>query len=112
MTSGKNEQARNPYARYWDKYVERFFPRINARAGAQYEWPGDEWGGPEVWEGIHRQLLVPAGVQNWQRAVEIGPGSGKYTLQVLTDSQTVVRAYDVSAQFLKVCETRCEEFVN
>src|SRR5262249_8482932 len=51
------------------------------------------------------------GVHDWQRAVEIGPGSGKYTLRVLAGSPAVVRAYDISPQFLKVCEARCERLI-
>jgi hypothetical protein len=51
-------------------------------------------------------------VVEWQRAIEIGPGSGKYTVKVLEASQSIVRAYDVSPQFLKVCEARCHEWIN
>jgi SAM-dependent methyltransferase len=76
------------------------------------EWPGDEWGTPAEWERRFQEMFVPAGVSQWKRAVEIGPGSGKYTLKVLDASQAVVRAYDVSANYLKVCQTRCRQAID
>src|SRR5438105_13282112 len=99
---------KNIYARQWDAYVNAF-PEISAATSRDLDWPGDEWGSPESWEQLYEELFVPAGVKDWQRAIEIGPGSGKYTVKVLADSRAIVRAYDVSAEFLKVCETRCTE---
>jgi Methyltransferase domain len=74
-------------------------------------WPGDEWGNAASWDDNFKQLFERAGVATWRRAVEIGAGSGKYTLRVLGASAANVRAYDVSAQFLKVCEDRCKDWI-
>jgi SAM-dependent methyltransferase len=60
---------------------------------------------------LYESLFVPAGAADWRRAVEIGPGSGKYTLKLLERSAAVVRAYDVSPRFLEVCGGRCESAV-
>src|SRR5688572_33016577 len=95
------------YARFWDNYVQNW-PATKDSLGGQKEWPGDEWGSGQL---VYENLLVASGVLDWQRAVEIGPGSGKYTLRVLAGSRAVVRAYDISPQFLKVCEARCEHAV-
>lgn len=97
--------------KFWDQYVKEW-PEVNRSLGGQLGWPGDEWGSPEGWERTYQRLFVPAGVKNWERAVEIGPGSGKYTLRVLANPKTAVRAYDVSPQFLEVCQARCQEPVN
>ncbi len=60
------------------------------------EWPGDEWGDPAQWERFYQELFVKHGVSDWQKAVEIGQGSGKYTLKVLSNPDVHIRAYDVS----------------
>jgi cyclopropane fatty-acyl-phospholipid synthase-like methyltransferase len=92
------------YGRQWDAYVEQW-----GRGGLR--WPGDEWGDSELWDRVFQQLFVPGGVDGWEKAVEIGPGSGKYTLRVLEHSPATLRAYDVSARFLEVCRERCAEHV-
>jgi hypothetical protein len=95
------------YGRTWDHYAETW-----KSADGSHRWPGDEWGTAQMWDALYKQLFVPANVSQWQRAVEIGQGSGKYTLKVLEGSAATVRAYDVSAKFLKVCETRCADWIN
>lgn len=102
--------AREPgaYGRFWDEWVERWDV---VRGDRDLEWPGDNWGTPEGWEQLFQSLFVPAGVGEWQRAVEIGPGSGKYTVKVLATSPAHVRAYDVSEKFLQICHTRCHDAV-
>jgi SAM-dependent methyltransferase len=57
-------------------------------------------------------LFERVGVSDWTRAVEIGPGSGKYTLKVLEASDSVVHGFDVSPEFLSVCATPCREAVD
>jgi hypothetical protein len=88
-----------PYAGQWDRYVERH---------SSDEWPGDEWGKPDSWEAVFGELFRPH-VAGWQKAVEIGQGSGKYTLKVLAESEATIRAYDVSERFLEKCAQRCRE---
>jgi SAM-dependent methyltransferase len=90
----------------WDRYVKTWH---QGEQGSGLDWPGDEWGTPQYWDWLYEQLFLPSGVQGWERALEIGPGSGKYTLKVMADSAASLRAYDVSPQFLAVCEERCQD---
>jgi hypothetical protein len=88
---------------YWDRYVRDW-------ASDELSWPGDEWCDDEAW--LHMQfdrLVGRAGVEDWKRAVEIGPGSGKHALMVLGASEAELRAFDISSQFMAVCEERCRE---
>ena len=111
MTAKKEQDdASGIYGRFWDHYVDNVSPKINERAGGAFEWPGDEWGSPAAWSQRFDDLFVPA-VADWERAVEIGPGAGKYTVKVLEASPAVVRAYDVSQRFLDLCSERCDEHV-
>lgn len=107
MRPDGEQEPRSVYGSQWDNYVRGWG---DARSG-RLEWPGDEWGNPETWERVFNRLFVPAEVASWKRAVEIGPGSGKYTLKVLESSPAEVRAYDISGRFLEVCEERCREQV-
>jgi SAM-dependent methyltransferase len=107
MATEQSKSSDSIYARFWDQYVENW-PVHNKARTSGLEWPGDEWG--HVDRRI-QELFAPAGFQHWRRAVEIGPGSGKYTAKVLESSSAEVRAYDVSARFLAVCQERCAEFV-
>jgi SAM-dependent methyltransferase len=106
-STSQQQAGQGMYGTYWDRYVDRWDDRH--RDEEQLTWPGDEWGVPEEWAYVFKQLFEPAGVREWERAVEIGPGSGKYTLKVLEGSPATVRAYDVSERFLTICETRCRE---
>ncbi|MGH8542408.1 MAG: hypothetical protein ACREX3_01920 [Gammaproteobacteria bacterium] len=101
----------NIHGQHWDDYVQRWFKSKSAH-GTDMEMPGDEWGNPASWEELYRHLFVPAGASTWERAVEIGQGSGKYTVKVLANSESVVRAYDVSAEFLRVCDQRCRNWIS
>jgi len=110
MSAVQTNTDKSIYARFWDKYAETW-NQIKPSLGESCVWPGDEWGNAATWEDMFQQLFVRAGVTTWERAVEIGAGSGKFTLRVLGASSAQVRAYDVSAQYLKVCENRCGEWV-
>jgi osmotically-inducible protein OsmY len=99
------------YSRYWDDFISTWHDRPALRASG-HQWPGDEWGSPTEWEYLFQKVFVPAGVEQWRQAIEIGPGSGKYTLKVLGASPAVVRAYDVSAAYLDVCRVRCQEVID
>src|SRR5690242_13487394 len=105
MATDQSPRGQGIYAEAWDGYVESW-PELNKLLGGKLEWVGDEWGSADGWGAVYRELFIPAGVSAWQRAVEIGQGSGKYTLKVLTGSEATVRAYDVSPKFLQVCEQR------
>jgi SAM-dependent methyltransferase len=106
MASSKRQPKRGSYTYNWDAYVERWHEWSGR---GTLSWPGDEWGAPEYWDYLYDLLFVPAGVASWQRAVEIGQGSGKYALKVLESSAAEVRCYDVSPRFLEVCEARCKD---
>src|SRR5262249_1279309 len=107
----KTESAKKAggYGAYWDYYVDNW-ETYHQSDGANLKWAGDEWGNPQGWEGLYQELFSASGVAQCQRVVEIGPGSGKYTLKVLESSPCRIRAYDVSQRFLTVCETRCREW--
>ncbi len=109
MSANEGARSGSHYGRYWDYYVDNW-EDLHSENG-RFEWPGDEWGNPLAWERLYRSLFVPARVASWERAVEIGPGSGKFTQKVLKNSSAQVRAYDVSEKFLEVCETRCAEHI-
>jgi SAM-dependent methyltransferase len=82
----------NLYQEHWDH-----FAKMHAREGDR--WPGDEWGTPETWNRLFDNVFVPSGVSHWKSAVEIGAGSGKYTLKVLNSSHAHVLAADVSSVY-------------
>ena len=78
---------------HWDFYASAVSP------SGDY-WPGDEWGNEATWKRNFEVLFLPNGVHEWKRCVEIGPGSGKYTLLVLKNSSAHVIAADISAGYL------------
>jgi len=97
------------YSRHWDHYVDTW-ERWRDKEGEDWRWPGDEWGNPDVWESNYRRFFV--GADSWGKAVEIGQGSGKYTVRVLDgNGKVALRAYDVSPKFLEVCAGRCKDHV-
>jgi SAM-dependent methyltransferase len=87
------------FAAAWDRYVAQSVP-----GGVQ--WAGDEWGDEALWQAWFARLFVPHGVASWRRAIEIGPGGGKYTQRVLDAGNATVAALDVSAAFQQVCAQR------
>lgn len=109
MSPSEEHGARSLYGTQWDNYVQGWTE--TELKGRKLEWPGDEWGTPATWERVFNRIFVPAGVSEWKRAVEIGPGSGKYTLKVLESSSAELLAYDISPGFLEVCRDRCRSQV-
>jgi hypothetical protein len=103
---GERNEIESSDSALWDSYVADWDKHFSQEG--ELQWPGDEWGSATLWEAVYRKMFVPAGLEHWRRAVEIGPGSGKYTLQALRNPKLTVRAYDVSRRFLEVCEQRCE----
>jgi SAM-dependent methyltransferase len=104
----EDQPAENLGGELWDGYIQKW-PEQTSK---ELEWPGDEWGTEEGWRLTFETLFVPAGVNDWKKAVEIGQGSGKYTLMVLDNAPAVVRAYDVSSKFLEICKERCRDQVD
>lgn len=96
-SAGARERGR--FAAAWDAYAQRAAP-------GTVRWPGDEWGDDALWQRWFADLFVPSGVAAWERAIEIGPGSGKYTEMVLAAGNAAVAALDVSPQFQAVCARR------
>jgi SAM-dependent methyltransferase len=95
--------------RTWDRYLETWEHEHNADGSLR--WPGDEWGDESSWNELFGNLFVPAGVADWEHVVEIGPGSGKYTDLVLRAGSAQVHGFDVSAEFMAVCEQRCRSWI-
>lgn len=96
---------------FFDDYVRRVFPQRRAEQGGDWAWPGDEWVGKAVRESTYRLLLEEAGAAGWAKAVEFGPGSGKYTQMLLERSAAQVTAYEISPAFVETLEQRCAEHV-
>lgn len=102
-----SDPAANPPRRFssaWDRYVEAAAPRDG-------KWPGDEWGDAALWQAWFARLFEPFGVARWQRAIEIGQGSGKYTELVLGAGAARLLALDVSPQFQAACASRLADRV-
>ena len=99
-----SEPSNSDFAKAWDSYADA------ARAEGQ-EWPGDDWGSEELWNQWFERLFVPFEVATWQRAVELGQGTGKYTERVLSAGCAEVLACDVSARFLELCRQRLASYV-
>jgi hypothetical protein len=110
MSTKNSTGTQTMSGRTWDRYLETWQGEHNA--DGKYEWPGDEWGTPASWDELYANLFETAGVAGWQHAVEIGPGSGKYSDRVLRGSHATIRAYDVSAEFMRVCEQRCAPWID
>lgn len=91
-------QPAGRFASAWDQYV------VTAPPGGR--WPGDEWGDEALWRTWFDRLFVAFGVAGWQRAMEVGQGSGKYTELVLAAGGATVAALDVSPRFQAVCAAR------
>jgi hypothetical protein len=92
----------------WDEYVRRWSQDRPRSRG--YKWPGDEWGDPDTYPELYDCLFSAA--PQWRNAVEIGPGSGKYADRVPRASDATIRAYDVSPEFIRVCEQRCAHWID
>lgn len=100
----RDDQGPSKFASAWDRYVDE------ARRSGQ-AWPGDDWGDAVLWNAWFQRLLGDFGAARWQRAVEIGQGTGKYTSRALAAGPVQVLACDVSERFLGLCRERLAEHV-
>jgi cyclopropane fatty-acyl-phospholipid synthase-like methyltransferase len=99
------------YGNYWDGYVADAFPKLQGD-DSRLTYPGEEWGNESSWQRIFEKLFVPAGVADWDAAIEIGGGGGKYTERVLRANDHVrVFGFDVSRNFLEATAARLSDFV-
>src|SRR3954453_17647825 len=96
----------NFYGYSWDTYVKELFAKSKSE---HHVYPGDEWGGHEWWNHVYDRLFTAAGAAQWERVVEIGAGSGKYTHLLLDRSAASVLTVDVSQEFLSVLAERERE---
>ena len=87
------------YKTLWDSYVIREKDKATG-------WPGDEWGNPQGWKRLFDNYFLKYGASDWEKVVEIGAGSGKYTIFMLQNSEARVLNADVSHEFQKVCQNR------
>lgn len=94
--SGTDE---NVYRQHWDYYAK------TARR-EDGKWPGDEWGTPESWERLFKYMFLDQGAADWKTCVEIGPGSGKYTIHLLEKSAARVLAADISPGYQAIFKER------
>jgi cyclopropane fatty-acyl-phospholipid synthase-like methyltransferase len=97
------------YGASWNTYVKEMFDKTKQ---PHHVYPGDEWGNPEWWNITYARLLTRAGSGKWEKAVEIGAGSGKYTDLLLKRSACSILAADVSVEFLNVLKEREKEQID
>ncbi len=100
----------------WDEYVDNcefYAPKEPTyKVGKYLSFPGDEWGDKEYWERITNTYLKPYLPENSTGiAVEIGSGSGKYTLEIV-DCVSKIICFDVSRKFMEIAKTRLREYVD
>jgi SAM-dependent methyltransferase len=113
MTDVKDENTGSPnvYAKNWDRYVLNNFQRLKAR-NPHLKWPGDEWGNESQWKSLFERMIASHFPHGMSYALEIGPGSGKYTILTLDRFPAVkVIGCDVSAVYLEVMKERCASYI-
>lgn len=98
--------------KFFDDYVSHDFPNRKDAEGRGFPWPGDEWADDTLRENTYQLLLTPPQGTEWQRAVEIGPGSGKYTEMLLERSAAQVTAFELSSGLLGALQQRCAPFID
>lgn len=100
------------YSEFWDEYVLMKAQSAQPLTG-EFEWPGDEWGTLERWEARFSRLFLKYLPRDVQTAIEIGPGSGKYTTMFLDAFPSAkVIAADVSKSYLAVLQQRCADWIS
>jgi len=103
------------YADDWNEYVKNFSEHAKREptniGRTDLKYPGDEWGNPKYWAAYADRFLKPflpddlSGI-----AVEIGQGSGKYTLEVIDKIKRII-CYDVSKAFMKTAKDRLSKYI-
>lgn len=94
---------------FFDDYVRRVFPERRASAGADWQWPGDEWADADLREATWRRIVGDCDPLTLREIVEIGPGSGKYTEMALVRTPAHLTAYEISRAFLDTLAERCAD---
>lgn len=85
------------YAEWWDRHAPR------AIAGRPDRPPAS---------AVLDRLLRPAEIGTWRRAIEIGPGDGRYTAEVLRANPAVkLTVFDVSDRIMQAAAARLPEAV-
>lgn len=92
---------------YFDDYVRRVFPERRARSGASWAWPGDEWVDDCVREATYALMMDGLDPATIGAAVEVGPGSGKYSEMLLARTPARLIVFEASAAFLDCLAERC-----
>ena len=100
----KNPETKIEDSQYahWDYYADR------TKRDGEF-WPGDEWGTAASWDRLFKTLFMSSGVEKWQRCLEVGSGSGKYTIKVLNKSPADIIAADISAGYQQHLKARLNE---
>ena len=88
------------YGEMWDRYASRSLATAT---------PDNS----EIITSIFQHVFEPANVRNWQYAIEIGGGNGKYAERVLAvNSRLKLSRFDVSRKFLEAASLRLNEHVS
>jgi SAM-dependent methyltransferase len=115
MKEDPNRSKPRSYHADWDTYVENwdFYATLEPsnRNRTDLALPGDEWGTEKEWERITNMYLKPCLPKDSNGiAVEIGQGSGKYTLRV-ADSVSKIVCFDVSKKFIEIARSKLKEHI-
>ena len=97
--------ATNRYARDWNGYSEQW----SSHYGSRYAHLGDEWCDDGTAERAHERRVMGL-VEPWLRpgvrALEIGPGGGKWTVRLAPRVHTL-QVFDVAEAMLERTRQRC-----
>lgn len=101
-----NDTSTNRYANDWNTYSAAW----DAQYGQRYRHLGDEWCDDGTADRVHERRLMGL-VEPWlrheTRALEIGPGGGKWTVRLAPRVRTLV-AFDVARAMIERTRARCE----
>ncbi len=90
----------------WDHYVTKSFPGKKEQSD-DYNFPGDEWAKPKLWNSIFEEIMVPELGREAQYFIEIGSGSGKQSVRTLKHFNVKeLHSFDISSEFIKVYKER------
>jgi len=101
------ETTENRYANDWNAYSATW----DAQYGERYRHLGDEWCDDGTAERTHERRvlgLVDPWLKPGTRALEIGPGGGKWTVQLAPKVSSLV-VFDVAQAMLERTERRCQD---
>lgn len=97
MQPSATQEPALSYGEWWDAHAAR------ATSGQPDRPPA---------RAVFEHLLIPAEAETWRRAVEIGPGDGRFTAEILRANPSVkLTVFDVSDKVMQATATRLRPHV-